>query len=69
MKVSETAERVHPGEAYAMREENHVGSANHAYAPRRLTFAENVKLTIKVVAGGGLLIALLWGLNLWVSAR
>jgi hypothetical protein len=39
------------------------------YAPRRLTFAENAMLTIKVLAAGGLLFALLWGLNIWTSAR
>ena len=41
----------------------------HEYAPRRLTFAENAILTIKVLAVGGLLFALLWGLNVWTSAQ
>jgi hypothetical protein len=37
--------------------------AHDTYAPRKLTFAENVKLTIKVLAGAGLMVALLWALS------
>jgi len=39
------------------------------HAPRHLTAAENVILTIKVLAIAGVLIAALWGLNLWTSAK
>ena len=39
------------------------------YEPRRLTFGENVKLTIKVLAGAGALIASLWGLDLLTSGQ
>ena len=43
-------------------------SANLDHAPRKLTFAENVILTMKVLAIAGLLIATLWGMNLWTTA-
>jgi hypothetical protein len=39
------------------------------HAPRHLTFAENLKLTIKVLAMAALLIATLWGLSLWTAAE
>jgi hypothetical protein len=39
------------------------------YLPRSLTFAENVKLTIKVLAVAGLMTATLWGLSLWTAAK
>jgi hypothetical protein len=39
------------------------------FAPRSLTFAENLKLTIKVLAGSALLIASLWGLSVWKAAE
>ncbi len=42
--------------------------AGDRYTPRNLTFAQNVVLTIKVLADAGLLIASLWGLTLWTSA-
>jgi hypothetical protein len=37
--------------------------------PRKLSFAENVVLTVKVLAGFGLLGAALWGVSLWTSVR
>lgn len=36
-------------------------------SPRKLTVAENVILTIKVLVGFGLLGAALWGLSMWKS--
>jgi hypothetical protein len=36
---------------------------------RKMTFAENAILTLKVLAGFGLLGAVLWGVNFWTSAR
>lgn len=42
---------------------------DNSFAPRRLTFSENLILTIKVLAAGGLLFASLWGLKLWTSAE
>ena len=38
-------------------------------SPRKLTFAENAIMTVKVLVGFGLLGAALWGINLWTSAR
>jgi hypothetical protein len=46
--------------------------ANHetkTVAPRKMTLAENVILTVKVLAGFAVLGAVLWGMNLWTSAR
>jgi len=40
-----------------------------AYTPRKLSLAENVRLTIKVLAGFALLGSALWGLNLWTAAK
>ena len=45
-----------------------VAGATDKYAPRKITFAENVILTIEVLAGFGLLGATLWGITLWTSA-
>ena len=38
-------------------------------APRRLTLAENVVLTIKLLGGLGLVGAALWAVDLWTAAR
>jgi hypothetical protein len=43
--------------------------ANGAHAPRPLTFAQNVVLTFKLLAGMGLLGAVLWAASLWTAAR
>ena len=42
--------------------------AADSHAPRQLSFGENVILTIKVLAGFGLLGGVLWAINLWTSA-
>ena len=39
------------------------------HAPRPLTFAENVVLTIKVLGGAGLIGAGLWAISLWKTAN
>ena len=39
------------------------------HAPRPLTFAENVLLTIKVLCGLGLLGVGLWAVKLWTTAQ
>jgi hypothetical protein len=39
------------------------------HAPRPLTVVENVVLTLKVVAGLGMLGGVLWAAKLWVMAR
>jgi hypothetical protein len=43
-------------------------SLDEQHLPRKLSFAENVMLTIKVLLGFGALGAALWGLSLWKSA-
>jgi len=43
--------------------------AEETHQHRRMTVAENVILTIKVLAGFGFLGAALWGVNLLTSAR
>lgn len=45
------------------------GRADGRHAPRRMTFRENVILTIKVLAGFGVLGAALWAVNLWTGAQ
>jgi len=50
-------------------EPENTDTAAGAHAPRQMTFGENIVLTIKVLAGFGLLGAALWGINLWTSAR
>ena len=37
------------------------------FAPRKLTFAENAKLTAKVIGGLGLVGFALWGAEQWVT--
>jgi hypothetical protein len=44
-------------------------AANDAHAPRPLTLAQNIVLTLKVLGGLGLLGAVLWAANLWTAAR
>ncbi len=45
------------------------GATDDRQAARKLTFAENAVLTVKVLAGAGLVLAALWGLSLWTSAN
>jgi len=40
-----------------------------AHAARKLTFAQNAMLTLKVLVGFGLLGIALWGINLWTAAK
>jgi hypothetical protein len=44
-------------------------AAIDAYTPRKVTFAENVILTIKVFSVLGMVGAALWGMNLWTSPQ
>ena len=46
-----------------------VSTTEPSHAPRKLTVAENVILTIKILAGAALLMAVLWGANHWTSAK
>jgi hypothetical protein len=41
--------------------------AEDAHAPRPLTLAENIVLTLKLLAGLGLLGIALWAANLWTT--
>ena len=45
-----------------------VDQADGDHTPRKLSFAENVALTAKVLAGAGLVILVLWALNKWTTA-
>ena len=49
-------------------DEVEVDDATVVNGPRKMTFAENVILTIKVLAGFGLLGAALWGISFWKAA-
>jgi hypothetical protein len=46
-----------------------VAGGPDANGPRKMTFAENVILTIKVLAGFGVLGAALWGIDLWTAVK
>ena len=39
------------------------------HAPRKLTLAENIILTIKILAVAGVVIGMIWGVNLWTSPK
>ena len=44
-------------------------SVVHDHAPRKLSFTENVIMTIKVLTVTAVVLAALWGLNVWTSAN
>ena len=44
------------------------GTANN-HAPRKMTFAENVILTVKVLVITALIMAVLWGATQWTSQK
>ena len=44
------------------------GAITYEHAPRKMTLAENIVLTVKVLAGFGLMGAVLWGISIWKSA-
>lgn len=68
MRVTSVVKTGQRGETRA-READISGADTLAHAPRKLTFAENVILTIKILGGFGLLGAALWGISLWTSTR
>ncbi len=39
------------------------------HAPRKLSFAENVILTIKMLAVAAVVLAALWGINVWTAGK
>ena len=49
--------------------EAETAGASEAHAPRKLTLAENAIMTIKVLAGFGLLGVALWAMSLWTSPK
>jgi hypothetical protein len=51
--------------AASQQEITEVGDDRHM--PRKLTFAENAILTVKVLLGAGSVLIALWSLNLWTS--
>ena len=46
-----------------------MSTQNESHVPRKLTFAENAIMTIKVLAGFGLLGAVLWVLERMTNVR
>ena len=58
-----------PGQGEAGLAEVEVEGEPEAHSPRKMTFAENVALTIKLLVGFALLGGALWGINLWKEAR
>ena len=45
------------------------GTETQSHAPRKMTFAENASLTIKILGCFGLLGAALWGMSVLKSAQ
>ena len=41
----------------------------HDHAPQKLSFVENVILTIKVLTVAAVVLAALWGINVWTSSK
>jgi hypothetical protein len=48
---------------------NEVARTANEHAPQKMTFLENVVMTIKVLTGFGLLGAALWGIELLTMAK
>ena len=67
MSIRKESKPGQQGEASSAVSEDAVSTNLHA--PRKMTFAENVILTIKVLAGFGLLGAALWGISLWTAVK
>ena len=40
-----------------------------SYAPRKMSFAENAIMTIKLLAGFAILGAALWGISVWTAVK
>ena len=49
--------------------ESGVPADGNTHLPRKMTFMENVVLTIKILTGFGLLGVALWGAGLWTAAK
>jgi hypothetical protein len=66
MKVEAENTGQRPSQSRAIQPET-TAVVGSEYAPRKLTFAENVILTMKVLAMAGLLVAILWAIGLWTD--
>jgi hypothetical protein len=54
---------------YSVGEQATSEAADERYAPRKLTFADNAVLTVKVLAGARLVLAAMLGLSVWTSTN
>jgi hypothetical protein len=52
-----------------VNEETNTSTNIGVHAPRKLTFSENVVLTLKLLAILGCLGAAIWGIEIWTAAR
>lgn len=46
-----------------------IAGTTDAQRTRKMTFAENVILTIKILVGFGMLGMALWGVDVWTAAK
>ncbi len=51
-----------------METKNAAGSELEAYKPRKLTFAQNAVLSLKIAGALGLIGAAIWAIDLWTAA-
>jgi hypothetical protein len=54
-------------QAHSAAGEQMTNEVRDDYTPRKLTFAENAVLTVKVLVVAGLILAVIWGLKVWVT--
>ena len=64
-----TTEMSAPQQAESGAREQQKSAPKVDHMPGKLTFAQNVIGTIKVLAIAALVIAVLWGLDLWTSSK
>ena len=55
--------------AASVPQAGNMDAASSTFEPRKLTIAENAFLTVKVLAGLGLIGAALWAIGNWTAAR
>ena len=46
-----------------------VGGSAKDHAPRKMTLAANLILTVKLLAGAGAMFAAFWGIDQWAGAK
>lgn len=49
------------------KQPNGTAVAEEQHTPRNLSRSENLILTIKIVLGGGAVLALIWGIDQWAT--